>query len=429
MRPSLAQLRRLLNSGERTLLDAARTEAEQAGTGLWLVGGAVRDLALGRPVHDLDLAVAGDAHRFALAVAARLPRSSGRAPEVEHEPRFGTASLRLREAGVEGARLDLARLRRERYPAPGALPEVTFVADAEAAIEVDLARRDFTVNAMALALVGARRKLLVDPFGGLEDLAARRLRVLHPRSFIDDATRLWRGARTAAVFDLAPDADTARLIAEGGRWLAAISGDRIMAELTFTAHRVRSGRTLALAEAWGVLHATHPALRLDPATARALRHRPDAIPIEVFVALIVAPLRARRAILDRLAASRSVATVVEQTARLLAAPVASDPAAAPPTPEDLARLAGPSAEARRAALWLDPERQPLLQRALARWERTRSPLDAHALMRLGVPRGPALGAALHGLRRARYLGTLSAPAAARAAVRAGHPDLMVKTTS
>ena len=400
MRPSLPQLRGLLNSGECALLDAARAEATAAGAALWLVGGAVRDLALGRPVHDLDLAVSVAAYPLALAVAAR----SSDAAEVEHEERFGTASVR-----IEGARLDLARLRRERYAAPGALPAVTFVED----IESDLARRDFTVNALALGLTGAQEDVLVDPFGGMDDLATRRLRALHPRSFIDDATRLWRGARTAAVFDLAPDEDTARLIAEGGRWLDAVSGDRITAELRFTAGRGRSGRTLALAEAWSVLRATHPALHLDASTARALRHRSGAIPFEVFMALLIAPLDERGAILERLSASNSVVATVEQTAQLIEA----GRFGVVPTPEHLARLAGASPEARVAARWLDPAGQPALQRALGRWERTRSPIDAEELMRLGVPRGRTLGVTLDRLRRARYLGTLGTRADARRDVR------------
>lgn len=404
-----------MNVDARALFDAARAEAEATGTTLWLVGGAVRDLALGRPVHDLDLALEVDPRPFALAVAARLregPRGRAAAVEVAHEPRFGTASLYLTRNYPAGARLDLARLRRERYASPGALPEVTF----GVVLEDDLRRRDFTVNAMALGLAGESADVLVDPLGGLEDLRARRLRVLHPRSFVDDATRLWRGARTAALFSLRPDLETERLIAEGGRWLDTVSGDRIMAELRFTARRGRAGRTLALAEAWGVLRGTHPALRPHAATSRALRHRGGASPIEVLVALLVAPLPGRRAILARLAASRAVATAVEQAARLLAASARHAASDVPSTPEELRGLAGVGVEARLAARWLDPDGQPALQRDLRRWERTRSPLDAADLLRLGMPRGPAIGRALDGLRRARYLGTLSTPAEARRAM-------------
>src|SRR5690606_1815735 len=126
-----------------------------------------------------------------------------------------------------GRRMDVARLRSETYEAPGALPRVRPVHS----IERDLARRDFTVNAIALGLAGPHCGEVVDPHGGIADLAARRLRVLHPRSFIDDATRIWRGARTAALANLVPDAETAQLIEEGVDCLDTISGDRLWAEV------------------------------------------------------------------------------------------------------------------------------------------------------------------------------------------------------
>jgi tRNA nucleotidyltransferase (CCA-adding enzyme) len=411
-RPSLPQLHGLLTAAERTLLDAARNEADATAVPLWLVGGAVRDLALGRDVHDLDLALPADAGSFAAHVVARLDEDARPHATVESEARFGTASIRLALPGHPEARLDLARLRTEHYVAPGALPQVAFVAE----VEADLARRDFTVNAMALGLAGGPAgsiaDTLADPHGGLDDLAARRLRVIHDRSFEDDATRLWRGARTAALFDLAPDQATARLISEGLPHLDTISGERISAELRFTARRGRSGRTLALAEAWGVLRGTHPALRLDAATTRALRRRTGPLPFEVFMALLLAPLAERTAVLNRLTASRAVAAAVEDTARLIETGARGTAA-----PETLERLAGASAAARTAARWLDPERQPALQRDLRRWERTRPALDAAALMRLGVPAGPPLGLALDRLRRARYLGTLRTRAEAQRQVR------------
>ena len=362
-------------------------------------------------MRDLDVAIAGEVARFAHAVAARLGRAMA---EVVTEPRFGTAAVR---AGA--AALDLARLRRERYAAPGALPVVSFTAS----LEADLGRRDFSVNAVALCLhapdLGGARGAIVDPFGGLADLAARRLRVLHARSFADDATRLWRGARTAAICDLAPDLETARLIAAARPYLHAISGERLWAELARTAERGRAGRALALADAWGVLRGTHPALALSPEATAALARRPTPLPPARLAALLIAPLaspRERRAALDRLAAPRAARQAVEGAARLLEAGRAATGSRAAAL-DALAPLAGLPVEARLAARWLDPPGQPPLQRALARWERARPALDAAALQRLGVPRSPALGRTLDRLRRARYLGTLGTPAAARRAVR------------
>src|SRR5215212_11853524 len=144
----------------------------------YLVGGAVRDLLLGIEGVDLDLAIDGD------------PEALAGAPgfEIEREGLFLTGRLELGEL-----KIDVARTRAESYPRPGALPEVR-----PAPIAEDLARRDFTVNAMAFPI--AEHAQLIDPHGGLEDLRAGRLRVLHGESFVDDPTRALRAARYGARF-------------------------------------------------------------------------------------------------------------------------------------------------------------------------------------------------------------------------------------
>ena len=157
-------------------------------TPAYLVGGAVRDLLLGDGERsDIDVVVEGD-------VGPIAERLGGEA--LRHE-RFGTAKVTAGELTA-----DLAAARAETYAHPGALPDVT-----PAALADDLARRDFTVNAMAVPLQGEAR--LIDPHGGEADLEARRLRVLHDRSFADDPTRAVRAARYAARlgFDLDPRAD------------------------------------------------------------------------------------------------------------------------------------------------------------------------------------------------------------------------------
>jgi tRNA nucleotidyltransferase (CCA-adding enzyme) len=148
-----------------------------------LVGGTVRDLLLGRRPREFDVVVEGDPGEL----AGRLSSTY-----VLHD-RFGTATL-----DVEGARVDIARSRRERYPAPGALPEVE-----PAGLEEDLLRRDFTVNAMAVSLHSG--ELRTAP-RAREDLDDRLLRVLHESSFDDDPTRLLRLARYAVRlgFDVEP---------------------------------------------------------------------------------------------------------------------------------------------------------------------------------------------------------------------------------
>lgn len=194
----------------------------------YLVGGAVRDLLLGGEHPDLDIAVEGDA----AAVAARL----GGEPR-EHE-RFATASTE-----VDGVRLDLASTRTETYEHPGALPVVE-----PASIDRDLARRDFTVNAMAVPLTG--EPVLLDPHGGVEDLRAGLLRVLHERSFSDDPTRALRAARYAARLGLELEPRTAELLAATD--LGTVSEDRVRAELRRIAAEPDPAPALELLAEWGL---------------------------------------------------------------------------------------------------------------------------------------------------------------------------------
>ncbi len=368
---------------------------------LWVVGGPVRDLAAGLPVRDLDL-VTPDPARLAEVLARTL---GGRA---HVEPRFGTASVAGGPAEAPW-HLDLAAPRTEHYVGPGALPTVRL----GATIEADLARRDFTINAVALPLTPSAGRGVLDPYGGLDDLAARRLRVLHSASFRDDATRLWRAARFAARLRLRPDAETARLLAEGVRWLDAVSARRRWREFTLVAAEPRAGAAVRLLDDWGILAAAHPALALTAASRAALHRNRGPIPVEVLLALLLATCHPaeRAAGIARLGAPRDAARAVEDAATLLALP-----AAAPPSFATLEVAARSIATAREAVRLLDPTRRPLLA-ALARWERTASPLGASEVVALGIAPGPRLGAALAELRRARYVGTLRGAPAARALVR------------
>jgi len=170
-----------------------------------LVGGAVRDLLLGRAPRELDLVVEGDVD----AAAARL------GGDITAHDRFGTARVQADEC-----RFDLVRARAESYARPGALPDVR-----PAGLEEDLRRRDVTVNAIALGLDGE----LTAVEGALEDLRAGVLRVLHDASFVDDPTRVWRVARYAERLGFAVDGRTRELAAAADP--STVSGDRLGAEL------------------------------------------------------------------------------------------------------------------------------------------------------------------------------------------------------
>jgi tRNA nucleotidyltransferase (CCA-adding enzyme) len=310
---------------------------------------------------------------------------------------------------LDGHRLDLAALRSERYERPGALPTVR----PGATIEEDLARRDFSVNAIALTATGPRRDELVDPFAGIQDLAARRLRVLHPRSFRDDATRLWRAARYVTRLRLQPDPETQTLIREGVRWLASISRDRLWAEFERIAGEPRPGAAFRLLEEWGVLGGVHRGWRLAESSRRALARLRGPLQADLLLALVLAPLDDRAAIARRLGASREAMRAVEDAARLLGAGREGVLAA-----DSLEVLERTSQVGREAALRLDRTRQAPLQTALRRWERTRPHLDAGALRAAGVERGPELGLWLRRLRRERFGGNLHSAADARRLVAA-----------
>lgn len=184
---------------------------------VFVVGGLVRDMMLDEPSNfttplDIDLAVDGDLTPVHTELAAAAD-----ARPTFHD-RFGTASVSL----FDGTRIDVARTRSERYPSPGALPIVS-----PATIEVDLARRDFTVNAIALPLTGDRRGELLDPHQGLKDLRRRQIRTLHEASFRDDSTRLVRAARYAARIGGAIERRTLADARRDRHYLGALSPERL----------------------------------------------------------------------------------------------------------------------------------------------------------------------------------------------------------
>lgn len=196
-------------------------EADGAGVIAYLVGGAVRDSLRRRRVRDIDVAIEGDAVGFARAWA----RAAG--GRFAASSAFGTAAVEL-GPGAAALRVDFASSRAESYPSPAALPRVR-----PAPIAEDLARRDFTINAMAVALNGPGKGRLLDPFGGRADLAHGIVRMLHSASARDDPTRAYRAVRFALRlgFRIAPE--TRRWIAEAidSGAFEYLSGDRLRREI------------------------------------------------------------------------------------------------------------------------------------------------------------------------------------------------------
>jgi tRNA nucleotidyltransferase (CCA-adding enzyme) len=254
-------------------------EAQHSGIGVYLVGGFVRDLLLDHPNLDLDIAVEDDAIALATAVAVRLadaavtsPNSKLRADAIRPygnskllHPQFGTATV---QQDAPPMQLDFATTRQETYAQPAALPTVSFVAD----IATDLRRRDFTINALAIRLADYT---LVDPYGGLADLSAGLIRVLHPASFFDDPTRIFRAVRYEQRLGFAIEPATLSLLrdAVSDDFIDRLSPDRVRHELEKIWREERAPAMLTRLAELGILTAVASALRWD----EQLRHQTEAV--------------------------------------------------------------------------------------------------------------------------------------------------------
>ncbi len=230
----------------------------------YLVGGVVRDLLLRRPIRDLDLVVEGDACQIARTVGEIL------GADVRVHESFRTATLTL----PGGLSLDLAAARCEHYRAPGALPDIE-----PGDLQQDLSRRDFTVNAMAVDLSEPRSGELIDPFGGRRDLDARKIRILHERSFLDDPTRAFRAIRLATRLGFEIDGDTDRLIRAARREGAfdALSPQRLRRELELALDARELAKTVAMLSSFELLSTLHPKLEPTPPTAERLQRAEDTL--------------------------------------------------------------------------------------------------------------------------------------------------------
>jgi tRNA nucleotidyltransferase (CCA-adding enzyme) len=234
--------------------------------GCYLVGGAVRDLLLREPGFDVDLAVEGDGIAFATDLAARLKG------HVRPHTKFGTAVVVSGE-GRDRLRVDVASTRAESYEYPGALPKVE-----HAGIRSDLARRDFTINAMAVSLKPETFGDLSDSFGGREDLEARRIVVLHNLSFIEDPTRILRAIRYESRYGLRMDQHTLNLARAccAMDLVGDLSSARLRDELVSLLDEEKVDFSLRRAEELGVWPAIHGRLRVDVHT-RELVRRADSL--------------------------------------------------------------------------------------------------------------------------------------------------------
>ena len=359
MEDLLDRLRRLACG--RRLLDAAG-----AAGGVHLVGGAVRDLLLGRVPRELDVVVEGDVDALAAALGTVT---------ATHE-RFGTVTVRDGDC-----RWDLAAARAEDYAHPGALPVVR-----AASIEEDLRRRDLTINAIALDLAGGELRCAGHAF---DDLQARRLRVLHDASFRDDPTRLWRIARYAARLGFELEPHTARLAAEAvaGGAPERVSRARIGNELRLALREPDPVAALEHAVRLGLAPWLAPDRERVEAALRLLpdgEGRADLVVLAAALDVVAGDADQRLAGLDFSAAERAVLRAAARAPAIASEALAARRASQlahvlSGLPVEAVVLAGAGGAAEPVRRWLDELRHVALR------------IDGDDLLGAGVPRGPQIG--------------------------------------
>jgi len=405
--PTARRVADRLSSDTRALLESIGRLAAARGARAFLVGGMVRDLWRDAEMTsaDLDVVVEGDG----LAVARELARALG--GSVREHRRFLTASVEAPRTG----RIDVTTARSERYESRGALPRVM-----PAGIDQDLRRRDFTINAMAIELHSGAFGLL-DPLGGRAALVRRRLRVLHPLSYVEDPTRMFRAARYATRFGFAQDAATARARALALRLVpyAALSGQRLAAELERILAEARAELTLSRLGTDGAFRLLDPRYRFTASTAHLVAELPGALawvrarglgvePVELGALAITGdqPQAIATAALERLAfAGEPLARLRHALAegRALVARLRDANA-----PSARARVLREQAPVVLAWLWLVGDGRT---RAVLDWylglARALVALSGDEVVALGVPRGPAVARVLAELRDGRLDGRIT----------------------
>ncbi len=260
-----AKLSKAVPPARLALLQKLASEADKINLPIFVVGGFVRDLLLGYRSLDFDIVVEGDAIFFANRIAERY---GGR---VLTHHRFGTAkwnigavrhelieAFGLESEGEETQlpeSLDLITARTEFYEQPAALPTIE-----SSSIKMDLHRRDFTINTLALRLDGDHFGKIYDYWGGLADLDKGIIRVLHALSFVDDATRLLRAVRFEQRFDFEIEPRTLSLMDESLPLLNKLTGARLRHEINLILAEPKAGAMLARLDQLGIMKAIHPSL-------------------------------------------------------------------------------------------------------------------------------------------------------------------------
>lgn len=255
----------LLPFSRIALLKSISSAADSLNIPIYLVGGLVRDLLLEKPSLDMDFVVEGDAIRLGKKLSEEF---GGR---ITTHKKFGTAKWHIRNLKLDDLKMeipenlqaenqfpdfiDLISARTEYYERPTALPTVK-----KSSIKLDLHRRDFTINTMAIRLDGSHYGDLYDYWGGLNDLKNEKIRVLHSLSFVDDPTRMLRAVRFEQRFGFNIEKRTLQLLSEATKLLEEVSGDRIRHEFDQILEEPNAIKMLNRLQELNLISPVHPAI-------------------------------------------------------------------------------------------------------------------------------------------------------------------------
>jgi tRNA nucleotidyltransferase (CCA-adding enzyme) len=414
----IERLRGLLSDPVWALLESISAAAEGQNKGLFLVGGIVRDLLLERPNLDIDLVVEGEAIELARALQHQY---GGR---LHTHPQFGTATWTLTEEAAALMSLkaplaalppsiDFATSRAEFYAAPSALPTVW-----RGSIKLDLHRRDFSINALAIRLAPRPMGYLLDFYHGEQDLRAGLIRVLHSLSFIDDPTRMLRALRFEQRFGFQIEARTLALMQSALPMLERVSGERLQNELKLMLAEADPAANFARMADLGILPQIHPALALPPhwrdyeAAYQALRTSPPwavgpdldwgLLQWAVWYQHLPGPSLedlGRRLLLPKQELKHLIAA--SQGYAQLASSQNLGPSQFVGVYEKLGELAW-------LANWIaaSDSGRARLENLARHWRHVRPALKGEDLAALGIPKGPRMGQLLAEIRAARLDGDL-----------------------
>ena len=429
------RLRHALNPVQHHLLGLIGAEVDQISYEAYVVGGFVRDLMLDVVSRraltlDVDIVIEGDA----IAFARHMQRKYG-GRIVEHK-RFGTAKWLLTRpdapanlaallAGMNGSgalddlppHLDFVTARTEFYTEPTVLPTVQ-----QSSIKLDLHRRDFTINTLALCLNPKRWGELLDFWGGLPDLRARLVRVLHSLSFVDDPTRILRAVRYEQRFDFTIESRTEELLGDALELLDRVTPARVRHELERILQEDRPEKAMLRLDELGILEQLHSDLCMTGAMAgqfavlRERRMAPDGDPLlkeeqieRLYLAIVAFPLsaHAHTALQERLGLRNETQRLMhsmEILHRYL--PELADPAVRPSQIVQILDRVLPVSLAVMPIICRDAQVLDHIARYQAEWQHIQPELTGDDLRRMGIPRGAIYRAILNELRMGRLEGTL-----------------------